>query len=95
MLAAKLVKAKYTASAQLLRYETPGVSDFLKSDSPISSDTFAGLLRAPELLRQTGEKAVPQFPPRFSPNNLRWTRATNRIGRWSLLINHSRAATGR
>src|SRR5579863_6271635 len=63
MVAAKVVKPKFTASAQLLRYDTPGVSDFLKSDTPMSSDTFAGLLRAPELLRQTGEKASPPIPP--------------------------------
>lgn len=53
----KLVHPKFTASAQLLRYQTPGASDFLKSDTPMTAQTFAGLLRAPELLRQVGEKS--------------------------------------
>lgn len=55
----KLVRARFTASAQLLRYQPPGASDFLKSDTPMTAETFAGLLRAPELLRQVGAKAAP------------------------------------
>jgi protein involved in polysaccharide export with SLBB domain/capsular polysaccharide biosynthesis protein len=59
----KVVGPKFTASAQLLRYETPGVSDLFKQDAPMSSETFAGLIRAPDLLRRVGEKAVPPIPP--------------------------------
>ncbi len=61
--AARFVAPKFTASGQLLRYETPGVSDFLKPETPMSPDTFAGLIRAPELLRRVGEKAAPPIPP--------------------------------
>jgi protein involved in polysaccharide export with SLBB domain/capsular polysaccharide biosynthesis protein len=63
VLASKLIRPKFTATAQLLRYETPGVIEFFKQDAPMSSDTFAGLIRAPELLRKVGEKAVPPIPP--------------------------------
>src|SRR5580700_6291565 len=51
-LASKFIKPKFTASAQLLRYESPGFSEFLKQETPMSSDTFAGLIRAPDLLQQ-------------------------------------------
>jgi len=61
--AARFIRPKFTATAQLLRYETPGVSDFFKSGAPMSSETFAGLIRAPDLLRRVGEKAVPPLPP--------------------------------
>jgi len=63
VLASKLIRPKFTATAQLLRYETPGIIEFFKQDVPMSSDTFAGLIRAPELLRKVGEKAVPPIPP--------------------------------
>jgi protein involved in polysaccharide export with SLBB domain/capsular polysaccharide biosynthesis protein len=61
--AAKFVGPKFTAAAQLLRYETPGVSDFFKQEAPISEETFAGLIQAPDLLRRVGEQAVPPIPP--------------------------------
>jgi len=61
--AGKLVGPKFTATAQLLRYETPSVNDFLKRDAPMSSETFAGLIRSPDLLQRVGEKAVPPIPP--------------------------------
>jgi protein involved in polysaccharide export with SLBB domain/capsular polysaccharide biosynthesis protein len=61
--ATKLVGPKFTATGQLLRYETPGVSDFLKPETPMSPDTFAGLIRSPELLRRLGEDATPPIPP--------------------------------
>ncbi len=60
--ASRLIGPKFTASAQLLRYDTPGVSDNLKSDTPMSSETFAGLICAPELLRGVGETAHPPIP---------------------------------
>ena len=58
----KVVKPKFTASAQLLRYETPGASDFFKPDAPMTPDTFGGLIRAPDLLSRVGEAAVPPIP---------------------------------
>jgi protein involved in polysaccharide export with SLBB domain/capsular polysaccharide biosynthesis protein len=63
LVANKLVHSKFTASAQLLRYQTPGASDFLKSDTPMTPETFAGLLRAPDLFRRVGEAAVPPISP--------------------------------
>jgi capsular polysaccharide biosynthesis protein len=62
MAAAKLVGPKFTATAQLLRYETPGASDFFKQDIPMSAETFAGLIQAPDLLRRVG-KSRPADPP--------------------------------
>jgi protein involved in polysaccharide export with SLBB domain/capsular polysaccharide biosynthesis protein len=59
----RFIGPKYTASAQLLRYETPGASDFLKPTTPMSPETFAGLMQAPELLRSVGAKAAPPIPP--------------------------------
>jgi protein involved in polysaccharide export with SLBB domain/capsular polysaccharide biosynthesis protein len=55
----RFVGPKFTASAQLLRYETPGTSDFLTPKTPMSPDTFAGLMMAPDLLRRVGSNAVP------------------------------------
>src|ERR1700733_9116068 len=46
------VGPKFTVSAQLLRYETPGVNDFLKREAPMSSETFAGLILSPEVLQR-------------------------------------------
>jgi protein involved in polysaccharide export with SLBB domain/capsular polysaccharide biosynthesis protein len=59
----KFVGSKFTASAQLRRVETPGASDFLKPETPMTAETFGGLIRAPDLLRQVGEKAIPPIPP--------------------------------
>ena len=61
--AIRLVGPKFTATAQLLRYATPGVSDFFKQDGPMSPETFAALIQAPEILRRVAEKAVPPIPP--------------------------------
>src|SRR3954469_9442648 len=55
-----LVKPKFTATAQLLRYDTP-VSESLKP-AQISSETFSGLIRSPELLRAVGEQEIPPIP---------------------------------
>jgi len=57
-----LVKPKFTATAQILRQETPGKSDFFKT-TPISAETFAGLIRSPEILQQVGDKLSPPVPP--------------------------------
>ena len=45
-LATRFIGYKYTASASLLRYNTPGISDVFKSATVVSPDTFAGLLRS-------------------------------------------------
>jgi protein involved in polysaccharide export with SLBB domain/uncharacterized protein involved in exopolysaccharide biosynthesis len=62
LLGREVVKPKFTASAKLLRYELPG-ADILKTGTPISPETFAGMLRAPELLRRVGEQLVPPVGP--------------------------------
>lgn len=53
-------KPKFTAHAQLLRDDTS--SDFFKQ-TPMTPETFAGLLRSPELLRRVGLQADPVIPP--------------------------------
>lgn len=52
------VQPKFTAVAELLRYETPGTSDFLKTQ-PLSQQTFSELLAAPDLKRRVGENSKP------------------------------------
>jgi protein involved in polysaccharide export with SLBB domain/capsular polysaccharide biosynthesis protein len=52
------VQPKFSAVTGLLRYETPGTSEFLKT-APLTSQTFAELLAAPDLLRRVGEHAKP------------------------------------
>jgi protein involved in polysaccharide export with SLBB domain/capsular polysaccharide biosynthesis protein/Mrp family chromosome partitioning ATPase len=63
LLAWKYVQPKYTATAQLLRYQTPGTSDFFKNDTPMSPETFAGLIRSPDLLKRVGDQAMPRMAP--------------------------------
>jgi protein involved in polysaccharide export with SLBB domain/capsular polysaccharide biosynthesis protein len=52
------VKPRFTATAELLRYETPGTSDFLKT-APLTPQTFAELITAPDLLRRAGARIQP------------------------------------
>lgn len=52
------VKPTFTAVTSLMRYETPGTSDFLKT-TPLTSQTFSELLGAPDLKRQVGQKSKP------------------------------------
>lgn len=52
------VQPRFTATAELLRYETPGISEFLKT-SPLTPQTFAELITAPDLLRRAGAKMHP------------------------------------
>src|SRR5512133_3357602 len=61
-----VIREKFTANAQLLRYETP-MTDYFKT-SPISAETFASLIRAPELLRKVADRGqaehgIPPLPP--------------------------------
>ena len=52
------VQPRFTATAELLRYETPGTSEFLKT-TPLTPETFSELIIAPELLRRVGASVVP------------------------------------
>src|ERR1700683_910997 len=60
--AAKLVGPRFTASGQLLRIQAHGPDDLLKQDTPMSPDTFGGLIRAPDLLKRVGETVAPPIP---------------------------------
>ncbi len=51
-------KRVYTATAVLMRYDPVGMNDFFKP-ATLSADTFAGLLKAPELLERVAKKAKP------------------------------------
>ena len=57
-----LWKRSFTAVAVMLRFDPIGVSDSLKP-APLSSDTFAGLLKAPELLQKVASEAKPPTTP--------------------------------
>lgn len=57
----QVVKPKFTATAQLLRFETPGEREFFTE--ALSADTFAALIKAPELLTDIGNLANPPLPP--------------------------------
>jgi protein involved in polysaccharide export with SLBB domain/capsular polysaccharide biosynthesis protein len=52
------VQPRFTATAELLRYETPGTSEFLKT-APLTPQTFAELITAPDLLGRAGAKMQP------------------------------------
>src|SRR5215510_11292036 len=61
-LAVNYVQPKFTASAQLLRFDTSaGGNDLFKT--PLSAETFSGLIRSPDLLKRVGEQAAPPLPP--------------------------------
>jgi protein involved in polysaccharide export with SLBB domain/capsular polysaccharide biosynthesis protein len=60
-LGAKLCKWRYTATVQLLRYEAPNTEDYFKT-TPMSPETFASILRAPELLEKVASKMQPPVP---------------------------------
>src|SRR5436190_1023831 len=62
VLGSYFIRPTFTASAQLLRYDTPGKSDYFKT-APVSGDTLAAIIRAPELLRTVCEQAVPSMAP--------------------------------
>ena len=62
LLGDSLVKAKFTANAQLLRVEPISMNEATKP-TPMSSETFSALIKAPELLREVGDRAVPPIPP--------------------------------
>src|SRR5207302_3915825 len=62
MLGWSYVQPKFTAVADLLRYETPGTSESLKT-TPLSAETFASLLASPDLLRRVATNSQPPMPP--------------------------------
>lgn len=66
----QLIKPKFTAEAKLLRYEAAGKSEAFKT-APISGDTFAALIRAPELLKGVAEQAVPPMPPQVLEKSIK------------------------
>ncbi len=57
-----LIKPKFTSTVQLLRYENPAATDALRAN-PLSSETFAGLIASPDLLKRVGTKFDPPIPP--------------------------------
>src|SRR5262249_44269071 len=59
LLASHKIKPKFTANAQLLRYESPVWKDFFQNSTPMSGETFAGLIRPPQLLRRVGTNVRP------------------------------------
>ena len=58
LLGFQMIKPKFTAMAQLIRYEAPGRSETLKT-TPVSGDTFAAIIRAPELIQEVCQRALP------------------------------------
>src|SRR5215471_1832482 len=62
LMAWRYVQPKFTATAQLLRYQTPGTGDFFKTETPMSPETFSGLILSPELLKRVGDQAIPTVP---------------------------------
>src|SRR5262245_20688953 len=57
----KFIKPKFTASTDLIRYETPGTSDSLKTPA-LTPETFAGLIASPDLLTRVGRQVNPPIP---------------------------------
>jgi capsular polysaccharide biosynthesis protein len=58
LLGSRFIKPKFTASAQLLRYESPAARDFFQS-APMTVETFSGLIRSPDLLQRVGQSVTP------------------------------------
>jgi protein involved in polysaccharide export with SLBB domain/capsular polysaccharide biosynthesis protein len=54
-LGSKVIGPKFTANAQLLRYETP-MGESFRAPS-MTAETFSGVIRSPDLLRRVAEKA--------------------------------------
>jgi capsular polysaccharide biosynthesis protein len=59
-LGSQVVKPKFIASGQLQRFESPGMSEFLKT-APVTAETFVSLIRSPDLFREVGVKAQPSI----------------------------------
>lgn len=57
-----VVRPKFTANAQLIRYDTPGMDEAFKG-TPVSGDTFAALIQDPSLLKKVGQEVFPPISP--------------------------------
>jgi protein involved in polysaccharide export with SLBB domain/capsular polysaccharide biosynthesis protein/Mrp family chromosome partitioning ATPase len=63
LLGTYVIKPKYTASAELLREDNVVGSELFKQATPLTAETFAGLIRSPELLARVGTNVEPAIPP--------------------------------
>ena len=70
LLGLKLIKSKFTATAQLIRYDAPGRSEMFKT-TPVSGDTFSAIIRAPELLQEVCQTAVPPIAPELFAKSIK------------------------
>jgi protein involved in polysaccharide export with SLBB domain/capsular polysaccharide biosynthesis protein len=70
LLGLQLIKPKFTATAQLIRYEAPGRSEMFKT-TPVSGDTFSAIIRAPELLQDVCQRAMPPIAPELFAKMIR------------------------
>ncbi len=66
----------YSASAQLLRYETPHLTAVLAAQ-PMAPETFASLLRAPELSQRVAAQTQPQLSAESLAKNVSVTPERN------------------
>ncbi len=57
-----ILRNAYTASVQLIRFETPNSTEFYKPRL-LTDQTFASLLKSPELLQRVAKKAQPALTP--------------------------------
>lgn len=71
-----LFKNSYTASAQLLRQASAQVTVVL-GDRELDPNTYASLLRAPELLQRVANQARPPVPPEWLAKRLNITPERN------------------
>jgi protein involved in polysaccharide export with SLBB domain/capsular polysaccharide biosynthesis protein len=62
LLGQHFIRPKFTAVARLMRFEAIGRGEFFKT-TPLSGDSFASLIRAPELLSSVGSQLTPRIPP--------------------------------
>src|SRR5258708_4952562 len=70
LLGVQLIKPKFTATAQLIRYEAPGRSEMFKT-TPVSGDTFSAIIRAPELLQDVCQRAMPPMAPELFTKSIK------------------------
>ena len=65
-------KSTFTASSQVVRYESPTSHEVL-GDQQVSMETFASVLRAPELVAQVAAKAQPPVSAEWLGEHLKIT----------------------
>jgi protein involved in polysaccharide export with SLBB domain/capsular polysaccharide biosynthesis protein len=71
-----LWKTKYTAVAQLLRFESPEAAEILQ-DRELGAETFSSLLRSPELLQRVATQAKPPIAINTLSKNMEITPERN------------------